>query len=76
MKQALVLLDESAREAGIDYYFVGNIHDEIQTEVAADEAEAFGNLAVAAIVKAGEHYNLRCPLAAEFKIGDNWSETH
>jgi len=25
---------------------------------------------------AGEHYNLRCPIAAEAKIGYTWADVH
>lgn len=76
MKKALCLLDEYATLWGLDYRFVGNIHDEIQTEVREDQAEKFGRLAVSCIEAAGQHYKLNCPLAGEYKIGDNWSETH
>ena len=76
MKKALCLLDEYATLWGLDYKFVGNIHDEIQTEVREDQADQFGRLAVSCIEAAGQHYKLNCPLAGEYKIGDNWSETH
>ena len=76
MKKALCLLDEYAKLWNIDYKFVGNIHDEIQTEVREDQAVEFGRLAVSCIEAAGTHFNLNCPLAGEYKIGDNWSETH
>jgi len=76
MKKALCLLDEYATLWGLDYKFVGNIHDEIQTEVREDQAEQFGRLAVSCIEAAGNYYKLNCPLAGEYKIGDNWSETH
>jgi DNA polymerase I-like protein with 3'-5' exonuclease and polymerase domains len=76
MKKALVLLDDAAKELGFDYKFLGNIHDEIQTEVDEQQAEDFGKLAVSCIVQAGQQFGLRCPLDGEYKIGDNWSETH
>jgi DNA polymerase I-like protein with 3'-5' exonuclease and polymerase domains len=76
MKQALVFLHDYATTAALDFMFVGNIHDEIQTEVHEDDAESFGRLAVRAIEKAGEHFNLRCPVTGEYKVGDTWEETH
>jgi DNA polymerase-1 len=76
MKQALVNLDRMARAQGLDYKFVGNIHDEIQAEVREDHAEKFGKLAAYSITKAGRDFNLRCPLAGGYDIGNNWSETH
>jgi DNA polymerase I-like protein with 3'-5' exonuclease and polymerase domains len=51
-------------------------HDECQFEADADLAEQFAQEAVALIVKTGEYYNLRVPLAGEYKIGNNWAETH
>jgi hypothetical protein len=35
-----------------------------------------GKLGVQAIQKAGEVLELRCPLTGEFRVGNNWKETH
>jgi DNA polymerase I-like protein with 3'-5' exonuclease and polymerase domains len=76
MKKALVILDDYATQWNIDYKFVGNIHDEVQTEVAAEQAEKFGYLAVECLKAAGLYYKLRCPLDGVYQIGDTWAETH
>ena len=76
MKRALVLLDDYATQHKIDYKFIGNIHDEIQSEVATEQAEKFGWLAVECIKAAGLSFQLRCPLDGEYKVGSTWSETH
>ena len=76
MKQALLILDKYARLWGLDYKFVGNIHDEFQVEVREDQAHRFGSLAASCIEAAGIHFNLRCPLAGDYKVGDSWAETH
>jgi DNA polymerase-1 len=76
MKKALVLLDDYAKQWNIDYKFVGNIHDEVQTEVAEAQAEKFGYLAVECLKAAGLYYKLRCPLDGEYQIGTTWAETH
>jgi DNA polymerase I-like protein with 3'-5' exonuclease and polymerase domains len=76
MKRALVILDDYAKDYNIDYRFVGNIHDEIQTEVVEDKAGLFGSLAAGSIIEAGTYYEMNCPLDAEFKVGDTWAETH
>ena len=76
MKQALIILDRYAILWGIDYKFVGNIHDEFQVEVREDQASKFGALAASCIEAAGIHFKLRCPLAGEFKVGDSWADTH
>ena len=76
MKQALVTLDDYARQWKLDYKFIGNIHDEVQSEVAADQAEKYGWLAVECLKAAGLEFNLRCPLDGEYKVGTTWAETH
>ena len=76
MKKALVILDEYAQGYRLDYNFVGNIHDEVQAEVAQGQEDKYGRLAVSCIEAAGLHYNLRCPLTGEYSVGRNWSETH
>ena len=76
MKKALVILDDVLKLNNITYKFVANIHDEWQIEVDNSQADFVGGLAVESIVKAGEYFNLRCPLDGEYKVGGNWSETH
>jgi DNA polymerase I-like protein with 3'-5' exonuclease and polymerase domains len=76
MKKALCLLDEYATKWNIDYNFIGNIHDEIQTEVREEKSEVFGRLATSCVEAAGIYYKLNCPLAGEFKVGDSWADTH
>jgi DNA polymerase I-like protein with 3'-5' exonuclease and polymerase domains len=76
MKKALVILDEQAKSLGLDYKLIGNIHDEIQSEVATEQAEMFGKLAVESIKEAGLSFELRCPLDGEYQVGDTWAETH
>jgi len=49
MKKALCILDEYATLHKINYKIIGNIHDEIQTEVATKDAERFGRLATASL---------------------------
>jgi len=76
MKKALVKLDSLLRLNAIDYRFVANIHDEWQIEVRESQADFVGEMAVKSIVESGEHFNLRCPMDGEYKVGGNWSDTH
>jgi len=76
MKKALCMLDDVLKLNDIDYKFVANIHDEWQIEVKESQADFVGRQAVEKIILAGEHFNLRCPLDGEYKVGGNWSETH
>jgi len=76
MKKALVILDDYAQQWNLDYKLIGNIHDEVQSEVATDQAEKYGWLAVECLKAAGVEFNLRCPLDGEYKVGTTWAETH
>jgi DNA polymerase I len=76
MKKALVILANRLELSMTPFKFVANIHDEWQIEVTECRANKVGTLAVQSIIDAGNHFNLRCPLDGEFKIGRNWSETH
>ena len=80
MKVALVQLFHKINQLrwqhGREYAFVANIHDEFQAEVLPDKAEAFGHLAVESITHAGRQLRMNVRLDGEFKIGNNWAETH
>ena len=76
MKKALCLLEDKLKLNCINYKFVANIHDEWQIEVKNSQSDYTGQTAVDSICLAGEHFNLRCPLDGEYKIGDSWYETH
>jgi DNA polymerase I-like protein with 3'-5' exonuclease and polymerase domains len=76
MKKAMCILQELINLNSLDAKFVANIHDEWQIQVKESQAEFVGQLGVEAIEKASQHFNMRCPLTGEYKIGENWYETH
>ena len=76
MKYALTILEQYVINKQIKAFPVVNVHDEFQYEVEQSRAEEFGRLAVQSIIDAGKQLNVRCPLNGEYKIGNNWSETH
>ncbi len=80
MKRALVILDETLQKEGLipreDYEFVNNIHDEWQIEVKPKLAEDIGEAGCEAITKASEYYKLHVKLEGDYKVGQNWAETH
>ena len=90
MKKAVVLLYHRLREAGFEpnyltgelrrgdevMGFVANVHDEVQMEVPEHLGAWVGQLAADAIRDAGPAFNLRCPLAGAFQVGDNWADSH
>ena len=77
MKQALYILDNELN--GLypgRYAFMANVHDEWQIECDPKIADDVGRLACQSITAAGTVLNLKCPLKGEYKIGNNWAETH
>lgn len=52
------------------------VHDECQFDVDPDIADEFGMKAIECIAKAGEFFNIKLPLSGEYKVGNNWAETH
>lgn len=77
MKQALYVLDNEL--SGLypgRYAFMANVHDEWQIECDPSIADDVGRIACKSIEAAGITLNLKCPLKGEYKIGNNWAETH
>ena len=76
MKYSMVILDEWIREMELSSRKVIDMHDEGQYEVLPNDAELHGMLACYSIEEAGRQLGIRLPLAGEYKIGNNWAETH
>ena len=76
MKTSMIFLDLTHKHYQYDGHKVLDMHDEAQWEVAPNDVELHSYLAEQSIIQAGNFYNLRCPMAADVKVGDNWSETH
>jgi len=76
MKQALVIFNKRLRQSKMDYKFVANVHDEWQLEVEEHRADEAGKMGVQAITDASVVLNMRCPLGGEYRVGNNWKDTH
>ena len=70
------MLMDQIKKRGLDARLVAHVHDEVQLEVRNDQAEYVGKLAVFCMKRAGESFKFKCPLDGEFKIGNNWADTH
>jgi DNA polymerase I-like protein with 3'-5' exonuclease and polymerase domains len=69
-------INEVGYEWGVDYQWLGWIHDEIQLAVQPHLINDFKFQLEWAIVQAGEYYNLKVPLASEAKNGLSWADCH
>ena len=61
---------------GVDYKQVVHVHDEVQAVCKPEYAELVGKTFVEAIEAAGKHFAFRVAMTGEYKIGNNWKETH
>jgi len=79
-KQATIIayqdLCASGLKWGKDFAMVAHVHDEMQFEVRKGLEDQVGQTVVEAMRKAGEHFNFRCPIDGEYKVGSNWRDTH
>lgn len=82
-KKWLVILEAELQNCGLkhgwdgDYAFCAWSHDEVQVACrTADIAEIVAEKARQSVALAGEHFDFRCPLAGESKVGSHWGETH
>lgn len=59
-----------------DYTLLGYVHDELQFAVREGLEDDFGKMVTECATRAGEFFNFKCRIDAEYKIGNNWYDTH
>ena len=59
-----------------DTHQLAFIHDELQYECPQMATAEVGEILEVAAKEAGEYYKMRCPVAAESKIGMTWADVH
>ena len=52
------------------------VHDELQYECSPEHSDLLKSHLETSATEAGSYYKLRCPIAAEGKIGANWHDVH
>ena len=75
-KRWLVEMDRMIWEHGLDAKLVASVHDEYQFEVAKPDIESFTKITKEAMYTTQEILNFKCDLDSDFKVGNNWAETH
>lgn len=82
-KKWIVLMDQRLRERGYrhgwdgDYAFLAWVHDELQIAARTPElAEEIGALSDECAREAGEFFNFRIKLEADYKVGTDWAWCH
>lgn len=72
----LIRANELLQEAGICYWPLAFVHDEMQISVAPEQAEQAAFLITAAMKDVESALSFRCRLDSEFKIGKSWADCH
>jgi DNA polymerase I-like protein with 3'-5' exonuclease and polymerase domains len=75
-KYWLLEIEKEIRKTNIKAFQVAWVHDEVQFEVEEARAEEFGQLSVEAARRVTDILSFRCPLDAEYHVGNNWMESH
>ena len=75
-KAWLIRANELAQEAGIDYYPVEFVHDQMSWSVAPDDVEKALFCISAAIKDVQHQYQFRCELDCDAKSGRTWADVH
>ncbi len=80
VKQGTIILNEDLEKEGYkfgrDYAMVLHVHDEMQFIVKEELIEPFKVIAEKLFKKTKDHFNFRCQLDGEIKVGSNWNDTH
>lgn len=75
-KQWLVEMDRMIWEHGLDAKLVASVHDEYQFEVAKTDIDSFTKVTKEAMKVTQNILNFKCDLDCDYKVGNNWAETH
>lgn len=75
-KQWIVCFTEELRKKKIPYKLLAWVHDEVQIETPPEHGEEVGKIVVASARRAGELLKFRCPVDAEYRVGENWYDCH
>ena len=75
-KQWLVEIDKRVRKSGLDAKLVASVHDEYQFEVAKPDINRFTKITKEAMYQTQKVFSFKCDLDSDYKVGNNWAETH
>jgi len=72
IKYALVFISERMKKEGIEGAITHTVHDEVVTEVRADQADTWSKCQQEEMVRAGELIIKKVPVVSEPMVGDVW----
>jgi DNA polymerase I-like protein with 3'-5' exonuclease and polymerase domains len=75
-KRWMLINNNTIKTTGLCASQLAFIHDELQFECSPEHAQDLQTSLVYSAAAAGEYYNLRIPITADAKQGNNWHEVH
>ena len=75
-KRWVIRANELAKEAGIDYWPVEFVHDQMSWSIAPGDADKAVFCMNAAIEDVTAELKLRIPMAVDQKVGNTWADVH
>lgn len=75
-KLTTIFIYEEVQDNWVDANFVGNFHDETQSEVLDKHVPIYSRIAERAVERVNDFFKFNIPMEVEIKTGRNWCETH
>jgi DNA polymerase I-like protein with 3'-5' exonuclease and polymerase domains len=75
-KKWVILIDQELRRQGLDAKIIAWVHDEVQIKCKKGIEDDVGDITRRMAKETGEFFKFKIPIASEYTIGNNWSETH
>jgi DNA polymerase-1 len=75
-KKWVILIDQELRKRGLDAKIIAWVHDEVQIKCKKGIEDDVGDITGRMAKETGEFFKFKIPIASEYTIGNNWSETH
>ncbi len=73
-KRALCAIRRRIKESKYDAKIINTVHDEIEVEVVAEEAEKLAKIVEQEFIAAGKYYLKKVPVATEVIISNQWEK--
>ena len=75
-KNWLLTAYKALDEAGLDWYPLAFVHDEVQISVRPDQAEQAGQIIQMSMKDVEHHFKFNCALDSEYMVGSSWADCH
>jgi len=76
-KKWVQLVDQELKHQGLDAELIAFVHDEIEIQIKEGDPHHVGNnIAVRLAAEAGQFYNFKVPIDAEYNVGKTWADVH